>query len=57
MAKDQQAHSTGGGIGGKAKREAAMAKKARRDGNLAARADENRSRQKGNHQAPKVKGK
>ncbi len=57
MAKDQQAHSTGGGIGGKAKREAAIAKKARRDGNLAARADENRTRQKGSHAAPKVKGK
>ncbi len=57
MAKDQQAHKSGGGIGGKAKREAKDAKKARRSQNLATRADENRSRQKGNHQAPKAKSK
>ena len=49
MAKNQEAHKTGGGIGGKAKSEAKDAKKARRAGNLAARADENRSRQKGSH--------
>ncbi len=54
MAKNQEAHKTGGGIGGKAKQEGKDAKKARRAGNLAARADENRSRQKGSHQAPKA---
>ena len=56
MASHQQAHKTGGGIGGTAKREAKEAKKARRGSNLATRADENRTRQKGNHQAPKAKG-
>ena len=55
MAKSQEAHKTGGGIGGKAKSEAKEAKKARRAGNLAVRADENRSRQKGSHAAPKGK--
>ncbi len=55
MAKNQEAHKTGGGIGGKTKREAAIAKKARRTSNLATRADENRSRQKGSHAAPKAK--
>jgi hypothetical protein len=55
MAKSQEAHKTGGGIGGKTKREASEAKKARRVSNLAARADENRTRQKGSHQAPKAK--
>ncbi|MHB1206987.1 MAG: hypothetical protein ACYCZX_15565 [Rhodospirillaceae bacterium] len=55
MAANQQAHKTGGGIGGKAKHEASAAKKARRSSNLATRADENRSRQKGSHQAPKAK--
>lgn len=55
MAANQQAHKTGGGIGGKNKREASDAKKARRTANLAVRADENRSRQKGTHQAPKPK--
>jgi len=54
MAKSQEAHKTGGGIGGKAKAEGKDAKKARRAGNLAARADENRSRQKGSHSAPKA---
>jgi len=55
MAKNQEAHKTGGGIGGKTKRDASAAKKARRSTNLAARADENRSRQKGSHSAPKAK--
>jgi hypothetical protein len=55
MAKNQEAHKTGGGIGGKAKRETSAAKRSRRANNLAARADENRTRQKGNHQAPKAK--
>jgi hypothetical protein len=55
MAANQQAHKTGGGIGGKAKNEASAAKKARRGANLALRADENRNRQKGTHQAPKPK--
>jgi hypothetical protein len=55
MAANQQAHKTGGGIGGKAKSEASAAKKARRGANLALRADENRNRQKGTHQAPKPK--
>ena len=54
MAKNQEAHKTGGGIGGKAKSEGKEAKKAKRAANLAARADENRSRQKGNHSAPKA---
>jgi len=55
MAKNQEAHKTGGGIGGKTKRESSDAKKARRMSNLATRADENRTRQKGSHAAPKVK--
>jgi hypothetical protein len=55
MAKSQEAHKTGGGIGGKTKRDASVAKKARRSANLASRADENRSRQKGSHAAPKGK--
>ena len=55
MAKDQQAHKTGGGIGGKAKQESKDAKKVRRAANLAQRADDNRTRQKGSHQAPKPK--
>ena len=54
MAKNQEAHKTGGGIGGSAKRSASEAKKARRAANLATRADENRSRQKGSHSAPKA---
>lgn len=55
MAKNQEAHKTGGGIGGAAKRAGSDAKRARRASNLAQRADENRTRQKGNHQAPKSK--
>ena len=55
MASNQHAHKTGGGIGGKAKQEGKDAKKARRAANLATRADENRTRQKGSHQAPKPK--
>ena len=55
MASNQQAHKIGGGIGGKAKQEGKDAKKARRASNLAARADDNRTRQKGSHQAPKPK--
>ena len=55
MAMNQSAHKTGGGIGGKANHETKEAKRARRVSNLAARADENRTRQKGNHQAPKAK--
>ena len=55
MAKNQEAHKTGGGIGGKTKREASDAKKSRRLTNLAQRADDNRSRQKGSHSAPKTK--
>ena len=55
MAQNQQAHKTGGGIGGKKKREAKDTKKSRRSANLARRADENRTRQKGSHQAPKPK--
>ena len=55
MAKNQEAHKTGGGIGGKTKREASDAKRNRRLSNLATRADENRSRQKGSHAAPKAK--
>ncbi len=55
MAKNYEAHKTGGGIGGKAKRETSEAKRARRVSNLAVRADENRTRQKGSHQAPKSK--
>ena len=54
MAKSQEAHKTGGGIGGAAKRTASEAKKSRRAANLAQRADENRSRQKGSHAAPKA---
>lgn len=54
MAKNQEAHKTGGGIGGKDKRASSDAKKVRRAANLAQRADDNRSRQKGNHQAPKA---
>jgi hypothetical protein len=55
MAKSQEAHKTGGGIGGKAKRESSEAKRARRAGNLAQRADENRARQSGSHQMTKSK--
>jgi len=55
MAKNQEAHKTGGGIGGAAKRATSEAKKARRASNLATRADDNRARQKGSHQAPKPK--
>jgi len=55
MAKSQEAHKTGGGIGGKDKRASSDAKKARRASNLASRADENRARQKGSHAAPKAK--
>ena len=55
MAKNQEAHKTGGGIGGATKRDASIAKKARRAGNLATRADENRSRQKGSHAPAKAK--
>ncbi len=55
MAKNQEAHKTGGGIGGKTKRDASEAKRVRRSSNLAQRADDNRSRQKGSHAAPKVK--
>ena len=55
MAKSQEAHKTGGGIGGKSKRETSEAKRTRRLSNLATRADENRSRQKGSHQAAKAK--
>ncbi len=55
MAKNQEAHKTGGGIGGKAKRETSEAKRLRRGTNLAQRADANRTRQKGNHSAPKGK--
>ena len=55
MAKSQEAHKTGGGIGGKDKRASSDAKKARRASNLAARADDNRARQKGSHSAPKAK--
>lgn len=55
MAKNQEAHKTGGGIGGAKKREASAAKKLRRGANLAARADDNRNRQKGSHSAPKAK--
>ena len=47
MAKNQEAHKTGGGIGGKTKRESSEAKRTRRLSNLAQRADENRTRQKG----------
>ncbi len=54
MAKNQEAHKTGGGIGGNAKRATSDAKKARRATNLAARADDNRARQKGSHSAPKA---
>lgn len=54
MAKSQEAHKTGGGIGGKDKRASSDAKKTRRAANLAQRADDNRSRQKGSHQAPKA---
>ncbi len=53
MAKSQEAHKTGGGIGGKDKRASSAAKKSRRAANLAQRADENRSRQKGSHLASK----
>jgi hypothetical protein len=55
MAKNQEAHKTGGGIGGNAKRATSEAKRARRASNLAQRADDNRSRQKGTHMAPRVK--
>ena len=55
MAKNQEAHKTGGGIGGNAKRETSAAKRARRAANLATRADENRSRQKGSHAPAKAK--
>ena len=55
MAKSQEAHKTGGGIGGLKKKEGSAAKKAKRTANLAARADDNRSRQKGSHSAPKAK--
>jgi len=55
MAKNQEAHKSGGGIGGKTKRTSSAAKRARRVSNLAQRADDNRSRQKGSHQAPKGK--
>ncbi len=54
MAKNQEAHKTGGGIGGKDKRASSEAKKSRRTANLAQRADDNRARQKGSHQAPKA---
>lgn len=54
MAKSQEAHKTGGGIGGKTKRNGSVAKRAQRVNNLAQRADENRTRQSGNHQAPKA---
>ncbi len=57
MAKSQEAHKTGGGIGGKNKRESSIAKRARRVANLAARADENRTRQSGNHLSVKAKSK
>jgi hypothetical protein len=56
MAKNQDAHKSGGGIGGKTKRDKSAAKRAQRVSNLAQRADDNRTRQKGNHQAPKAKG-
>ena len=56
MAKNQEAHKSGGGIGGKTKRDKSAAKRAQRASNLAQRADDNRTRQKGNHQAPKAKG-
>lgn len=55
MAKNQEAHKTGGGIGGNAKRATSEAKRLRREGNLAQRADENRSRQKGSHAPAKAK--
>jgi hypothetical protein len=55
MAKNQEAHKTGGGIGGKSKAGAKDAKKAKRLSNLAQRADDNRSRQKGSHAPPKAK--
>lgn len=55
MAKSQEAHKTGGGIGGKTKRTGSAAKRLQRVSNLATRADENRTRQSGNHQAPKPK--
>jgi hypothetical protein len=55
MAKNQEAHKTGGGIGGAKKREASADKKVRRAANLAQRADDNRSRQKGSHAPTKAK--
>jgi hypothetical protein len=55
MAKSQEAHKTGGGIGGKAKREISEAKRARRVANLAQRADENRGRASGGNSASKAK--
>lgn len=47
MAKNQDAHKSGGGIGGKTKRDASEAKRARRVANLAQRADDNRARASG----------
>lgn len=55
MAKNQEAHKAGGGIGGKTKHAGSDAKRTRRLANLAQRADDNRSRQKGSHSAPKAK--
>jgi hypothetical protein len=55
MAKNQEAHKAGGGIGGKTKRDASAAKRTKRLANLAQRADDNRTRQKGSHAAPKAK--
>ena len=57
MAKSQEPHKTGGGIGGKTKRTGSDAKRTKRASNLAQRADDNRTRQKGSHQAPKAKPK
>ena len=49
MASNNQAHSTGGGIGGKAKTANAAAKRERRKQNLAARADANKGRASSSH--------
>lgn len=49
MAPNKQAHSPGGGIGGKSKIGNAAAKRQRRAVNLAARADANKGRASSSH--------